>query len=271
MLSARRALLGGVVCALASSAASVRADVHLIRSATGSALIFNDNIGSGWRVNGAAPSDAYLIDRMSVSTPFDQVILTNAKDAGVDPQLVKSVMLVESNYNPRAVSKKGARGLMQLMPATARRYGVGNSFDAAENIKGGVRYLADLLAMFSGKVDNALAAYNAGEGAVARHSGIPPYAETQEYVRRALVAYRRTSVGLSVVGRPPVVGGDFRGIPTHVTAARIVRLDRGARQLSNVNAGPAHRAAPVLGRVDPDASVAQTQPAARPALGRVAP
>jgi hypothetical protein len=248
--------------------------VHLVRSATGSALIFNDNIGSGWRVNGAAPSDAYLVDRMNLSTPFDEVILTNAKAAGVDPQLVKSVMLVESNYNPRAVSKKGARGLMQLMPATARRYGVANIFDAAENIKGGVRYLADLLSMFGGRVVNVLAAYNAGEGAVTRHSGVPPYAETQEYVRRAMVAYNRSSIGFGVESKLPVIGGEFRGIPTHVTAARIVRVDRGSRVLSNANAGPAKRSAPVLGRMDSEASIAQsaqTQPAARPALGRVAP
>ncbi len=102
----------------------------------------------------------------------------------LDPLLVRSVIEVESNYNPRAVSPKGARGLMQLMPGTARRLGVRDSFNPWENIEGGVRHLKYLLELFEGDTRLALAAYNAGEGAVLLYGGIPPYRETHEYVYR---------------------------------------------------------------------------------------
>jgi soluble lytic murein transglycosylase-like protein len=96
---------------------------------------------------------------------------------------------VESNYNPRAVSPKGARGLMQLMPETASRYGVRSIFDPRENIDGGVRYLKDLLALFNSDLRLAIAAYNAGENAVQRFNGIPRYTETQNYVKKVLALY----------------------------------------------------------------------------------
>jgi hypothetical protein len=263
-----------LVAACACVATAARADVHLVRSATGSALIFNDSIGSGWRVNGAPPNDAYLIERKNAPTPFDDTIVASARSAGVDPSLVKCVMLVESNYNPRALSKKGARGLMQLMPATARRFGVADSFDAVQNIRGGVRYISELLAMFNGNIAFALAAYNAGEGAVARHAGVPPYAETQEYVRRALVAYHGTSIGLGAGTPGPMIGGSFRGVPTRMAIAAAfakVRVDKGARLLSN--AGPARRVSPVLGRTEPVtvAAAAASKHAEAPILGRVSP
>jgi hypothetical protein len=104
-----------------------------------------------------------------------------AKNLDVSPMLVDSVIQVESNYNPYAVSPKGAQGLMQLMPATARRFGVTNSFDAKQNIEGGVRYLKFLQDTF--KDDRlAIAAYNAGEGAVTKYRAVPPYPETKNYV-----------------------------------------------------------------------------------------
>lgn len=165
-----------------------RGDVRLTRRGDGRAIIFND-VGSGWTVGGKSPSDDYLVSRRDASTPFDEAIGRHAGQHGVDARLVKCVMLVESNFNPRAISRKGARGLMQLMPQTARRFGVGDSFDAEENIRGGVRYLSELLQTFRGDVALALAAYNAGEGAVQKHGGVPPYAETREYVRRAMIAY----------------------------------------------------------------------------------
>jgi len=102
---------------------------------------------------------------------------------GIDPLLVHSVIRVESNYNPVAVSPKGAEGLMQLIPATARRFGVSNSFDVHENIEAGVKYLKYLLDLF-GDERLAVAAYNAGESAVLRYGNVPPYAETVDYVYR---------------------------------------------------------------------------------------
>jgi soluble lytic murein transglycosylase-like protein len=108
-----------------------------------------------------------------------------ASDHEVDPALVRAVIHAESAFNPYAVSPKGARGLMQLMPSTARMLGVGNSFSPESNIYGGTKYLAQLLRRF-GNETHAIAAYNAGEVPVNRYNGVPPYSETREYVRRVL-------------------------------------------------------------------------------------
>ncbi len=107
-----------------------------------------------------------------------------AKQYGMDPLLVQAVIQVESNYDPFAVSPKGARGLMQLMPGTARTLSVRNSFNPLENIEAGVRHLKGLLQRFGGREKEALAAYNAGAGAVARYGGVPPYRETTDYVTK---------------------------------------------------------------------------------------
>ena len=115
------------------------------------------------------------------STPVQGLIEDASKRHDVDPLLVESVIKVESNFNARAVSPKGALGLMQLIPATARRFGVKDPFDAQQNIEGGVKYLKYLQQLY-GDDRLALAAYNAGEGAVAKYGAIPPYAETQSYV-----------------------------------------------------------------------------------------
>jgi len=110
-----------------------------------------------------------------------------ARQNQLSPRLVHSVIQVESNYNPKAVSSKGAQGLMQLIPATARRFGVSDVFDPADNIQGGARYLKYLLGLYKGDEALALAAYNAGEGAVSRYGGVPPFPETQDYVAKVLV------------------------------------------------------------------------------------
>jgi len=112
---------------------------------------------------------------------------------GVDPELVKAVIQVESNYNPFAISPKGARGLMQLMPGTATRYGVQQIFDPRENIEGGVKYLRDLIELFDSNLRFAVAAYNAGENTVQRVNGIPNYVETQNYVRKVMALYNGES------------------------------------------------------------------------------
>ena len=117
---------------------------------------------------------------------FDQIINSCSTEFGVDRSLVKAVIHAESGYNPNAVSRKGAAGLMQLMPATAQDLKVANSFSPSENIRGGVRYLRFLLDTFKGDVTLALAAYNAGLGNVAKHGGVPPYEETRNYVSKVL-------------------------------------------------------------------------------------
>jgi soluble lytic murein transglycosylase-like protein len=123
-------------------------------------------------------------DRSVSSAQIDRYINDAAARHHVDPNLVRALVKVESNFNPRAVSRKGAMGLMQLMPATARMYAVRNPFDAAQNVDAGVRHLKGLLDNFNGDVRLSLAAYNAGEGAVQRSRGIPPYTETRNYVKR---------------------------------------------------------------------------------------
>jgi hypothetical protein len=117
-----------------------------------------------------------------------EVVDAVAKEHAVDPLLVHSVIQAESNYDPFAISPKGAQGMMQLMPATARRFGVKNSFDFADNIEGGVRYLRYLMDLFQDE-KLAVAAYNAGEHAVMRYGGVPPYAETKNYVRSVTASY----------------------------------------------------------------------------------
>ncbi len=122
---------------------------------------------------------------------YDPMIEKTASSYGVDTALVKAVVHAESSFNPMAVSHKGATGLMQLMPGTAQRYGVNNLTDPDQNVDGGVRYLRDLLQMFRNDTQLAVAAYNAGENAVIRFKGIPPYDETQNYVRKVLQLHEK--------------------------------------------------------------------------------
>jgi hypothetical protein len=256
------AALAAVAVALLSPAGAA-GDVRLTRRGDGRAIIFND-VGSGWTVGGRTPSDDYLVSRRDAATPYDEAIGRHAGYSGVDARLVKSVMLVESNFNPRAMSRKGARGLMQLMPLTARRFGVGDSFNAEENIRGGVRYLSELLQMFRGDVSLALAAYNAGEGAVQKHGGVPPYPETREYVRRTLIAYGGAPSSSHVLaggfkgrvqGTIAESGTGRSGEPRLVKALRAaptvpVKLQERDGQVRMSNSpGDDVRPAPVLGRI----------------------
>jgi soluble lytic murein transglycosylase-like protein len=132
--------------------------------------------------------DARLLAR---AAQFDAIIEHAASIAAVQPNLLRAVIVVESGFNPRAVSKRGAIGLMQLMPATAARFGISDSYDPRQNVTAGARYLKFLLDRFAQDVSLALAAYNAGENAVDRNGGqIPPFSETMAYVPRVLKIFR---------------------------------------------------------------------------------
>lgn len=126
------------------------------------------------------------------ATPYDPYIEIVSRENGVDPSLVKAVALVESGFNPKAQSSKGAQGLMQLMPRTAARYGITDLHDPYQNLSAGAKHLRELLDQYDGNVTLALAAYNAGAGAVQRYGGVPAYAETQDYVKRVQTKMGRT-------------------------------------------------------------------------------
>jgi soluble lytic murein transglycosylase-like protein len=145
----------------------------------------NKAAGEDWKTHGWS----------SGSSVVDDLIKRNGTQFGVDPYLVFLVIEQESSFHSRAVSPKGARGLMQLMPGTARRFGVSRPFDPGENIRGGTQYLKELLTMFNGRVDLALASYNAGEGRVLDYGNrVPPFKETRDYVKRISSRYRSHAV-----------------------------------------------------------------------------
>ncbi len=139
---------------------------------------------------GVRPGVSFATVRLNTEA-YREEIAAAAREYGVEEAVVRAVIHAESAFNPTALSHAGAQGLMQLMPATARRFGVTDSYDAQQNIRGGVQYLAWLLKRFNGDLTLAAAGYNAGEGAVDRHRGVPPYSETQRYVQRVGVLAER--------------------------------------------------------------------------------
>lgn len=153
-----------------------------------------------------------LIQETTGNPEFDRMVLESAARNGLDPNLIIAVMRQESGFNPRAVSPKGARGLMQLMPATARRFGVKDIFDPAQNIEGGARYLRFLLDMFNGDLELALAGYNAGENAVINFGyRVPPYRETRYYVKNVSASYfRRAAPVISGPVAPEAIASGVR-------------------------------------------------------------
>ena len=194
---------------------------------TAGVVIFTASNGTKQVINIPAPT-ALLAHPGAVPSPTSQrraqlwpTVQDAARTHGVDPALVDLVIRMESGYNSRAVSARGARGVMQLMPATASLYGVGDVFDPLDNIRGGVRYLRDLLRRFNSNLSLALAAYNAGPEAVERHGGVPPYDETRNYVKAILSAYKGG-------GLRPLTGGFGRPVRPVELAA-----DAGRPMLSN--------------------------------------
>jgi soluble lytic murein transglycosylase-like protein len=180
--------------ALAGATAS-RADVYGYTDGHGVAHFSNVPADAHYRLLIASPAEARAdrrVDKwLQKSATYDSLIEAAALANTLNPSLIRAMIVVESGFNPRAVSKRGAIGLMQLRPETARRYGVSNIYDPGQNIRAGIRYLSDLMTLYGSDTELALAAYNAGEAAVARYGGhIPPYKETREYVPSVLKLYR---------------------------------------------------------------------------------
>ena len=216
----RAALVAVGVAALVCGAVPARAGgVITYTAADGTHRIVN--VGTAARGTAAVPNG-----NRSRRDELWPVVKDAAATHGIDPRLVDLVIRMESGYNPRALSPKGARGVMQLMPTTARMYGVRDVWDARDNIRGGTRYLADLLDRFDLDLTLALAAYNAGPEAVERHGGVPPYRETRRYVDRILSAYQSD-------GGSAVLGGGF-GRSAPVRRDVTVRSTAGVPKISNV-------------------------------------
>jgi soluble lytic murein transglycosylase-like protein len=219
-----RALAAGAVLVAAVSLPA--AGEQLMYIVKGDAIVFtNTPMQDAQPVPGFADWDGG--DKSSQATlpatVYDPYIDRVAGENGLSPSLIKAVALVESGFDPHAVSRAGAQGLMQLMPQTAQEYGVTDAFDPLANLQAGARHLRKLLDQFDGDLTLALAAYNAGAGAVKRHDGVPNYAETVNYVRRVH----------EKLGREP------RGLPAQAGKARAARpirfkvLDDGSILFSN--------------------------------------
>jgi soluble lytic murein transglycosylase-like protein len=189
-----------LILAIAAAPGFARADVFSFTDANGIAHFSNVPSDSRYKLLVATPSDLVVaptekgpsINWLARSAEYDGVIRLAAKDATIQAALVRAVIVVESGFNPRATSKKGAIGLMQLLPATAKRYGVKNIYDPEQNVRAGARYLSDLLVRFDSNLELALAAYNAGEEAVERYGRhVPPFRETLAYVPSVMKVYQR--------------------------------------------------------------------------------
>ena len=184
------------------SAAPLGAEIYKYRDAAGN-LHFTDQPlkkSAGFDLLWRSGNDPRFASYSRIDTAamarnrarYSRLIDRVARHNGIPSGLLHAMVRAESAYDPRALSKMGAQGLMQLMPATARRYGVGNSWDPEQNLNGGARYLRDLLEMFEQNLELAVAAYNAGENAVKKYGNqIPPYSETRNYVRKVVAFYRQ--------------------------------------------------------------------------------
>ena len=192
-----------------------------IRAARSAADEVNHYLGSS--SNPELPAANFTRGKIFTQQDIDAAIDQAAARHNVDPNLVRAVIKVESNFNPNAVSRKGAMGLMQLMPQTARQLNVTNPFDPQQNVDAGVRHLKKLIESYGGDVRLSLAAYNAGAGAVARSRGVPRYGETRNYVRRITGLYNNGFGSASLFGSP-----------IH-EPLRIERDERGVLHVSNTD------------------------------------
>jgi transglycosylase-like protein with SLT domain len=199
--------VGVALCLLGALAPAAHADYAVLQTGQRIHVTGYENLGDTVRltmVGGTLeipadsllridPEDTFLPVKVRLlDVPFATFIASSARTHGVAPELVASVIAVESNFNPNAVSIKSARGLMQLMPQTATRFGVRNPFDPQQNIDAGTRYLKELLQRYNGNLALTLAAYNAGPDKVEQFRAVPPYRETRDYVRRVTEKFNST-------------------------------------------------------------------------------
>jgi len=215
--------VASLLLALPLFALSAAAQVKLTVRPDGKKVIYNDYSSRG---RTRQSNLGWLAKQRNRPSAYDEIIRRHADSYGVDPVLAKAVIQVESNYNAACVSNKGARGLMQLMPGTARRFKVEKIHDPEQNIRGGVEYLSLLQKLFRHDLPRVLAAYNAGENAVLKYGGIPPYRETQTYVQRALTVYYGRPYGggaISFAGGPvkTLAGGFAFRQPRKPALARV--------------------------------------------------
>lgn len=180
--------LAWMVLASYPALAASSGDVKIVVGASGRKVILNEDLGQ--RARRLSTKLADLPDQR-----LEPMIQRHSDAQNLDPRLVRALIQAESGYNVKALSNKGAIGLMQLMPDTANDLNV-NPYDPDQNIKGGTMYLRQMLDHFAGKVELAVAAYNAGPGAVEKHGGIPPFAETRDYVKRVLALWRGAELNL---------------------------------------------------------------------------
>ena len=176
------------VCLLFAAALPARADVYMFKDKQGVLTFTNVPNHIGYK-RILRDSGVTLGGSTAAGTAFDELISSASGRYNVDPDLIRAVIKTESDFNSNARSHKGAMGLMQLMPDTARLHNVSDAYNPNENVDGGVRHLRMLLERYQGNFELSLAAYNAGAGAVEKHGGIPPYNETREYVRKVLRFY----------------------------------------------------------------------------------
>lgn len=188
-----QALLLSVTLGVTLFTAELRAEMYQCIEADGAATFTNTPTRSGCRLLGGRRERFPAAVTSADPSQYDELIQNSSDRYGVDPALVRAVVKAESNFNQSARSPKGAQGLMQLMPDTARLYNIVNAYDPTENIQGGVQHLRLLLDRYRGDLRLALAAYNAGIQAVEKYGGIPPFAETREYVKRVLNFHERYS------------------------------------------------------------------------------
>ena len=189
-----------VLLYLAAGALPASAQIYVGASGSGSIVLSDFASNDAPTLLVVAPSAPSMGKRSadalagSVVADVGRIVLQVAEEVDVSPHLLHAVIAVESAYDTRAVSPKGAQGLMQLMPATARRFGVFDPFDPHENVRGGARYLKALMEQFKGDISLTLAAYNAGESAVVRYGNrVPPFAETQRYVPKVIAHMQRAA------------------------------------------------------------------------------